>query len=162
MSLAKKNFKTGIQQKHFWEFYEIPLQVTSKWLFINPYLLNVPFLWSLRTAENLCISDVYRGIGMEYWAKIGSKLSSSYFTLSSIIFSMNKTPTKYFVVEIFFYWDILLKRCHFLDGICCNSFRLCLKHSISASVKFVSKWKIIFFCMSRFFFLAIFFGLCKF
>ena len=60
-----------------------------------------------------------------------------YLQLSINIFSMNKIPGKYCVVEICFFWDISF-----------NSFHLCLKHSTSASVKIVSKWKIKFFCMS--------------
>ena len=38
---------------------------------INPFSTNVPILYPQETSENLRFSDIFRGIGVEHWLKMG-------------------------------------------------------------------------------------------
>ena len=41
-------------------------------VYINPFQANTPFLYPLKTSENLWFSDVFRGyIRMEHWPEMG-------------------------------------------------------------------------------------------
>ena len=43
---------------------------------IKPFWSSVPFVYPLKTSENLWFSDVFRGIGMQHWAKINELIKS--------------------------------------------------------------------------------------
>ena len=38
---------------------------------INPFSTNVPIRYPQETSENLRFSDIFRGIGVEHWLKMG-------------------------------------------------------------------------------------------
>ena len=67
-----------------------------QYIFINPFLANVPILYPLKTSETLWFSGVFRGYKMGTLAGNGLKGCS---------FTETKGPCKYFVFGVNLFWE---------------------------------------------------------